>query len=75
MKKQKWFCEVCRTRGEIEYEEHAGVLSVVYLLGDAHMKARPNCNNPTTRVRVLNELNATADDWVLFNSMTPVSVV
>ena len=72
--KLKWFCEGCKVRGEIEYEQHADVMTVVHLVGDSHRHASPNCHNPTARVRILNEPAATEADWALFNSMTPAAV-
>ena len=74
MSKQKWFCEVCKVRGEVEYEKRSDVMSVCYLISDAHEKTRPNCSNSMHGLRVLNEPLATEADWALFNSMTPVSV-
>lgn len=73
MRKQKWFCEVCKVRGEVEYSnKNADVMTAVYLIEDAHQVSSPACPNPIRRLRVVNEPLMTEADWARFNSMTPV---
>ena len=71
---QKWYCEKCRVRGEVEYEKGLDVMSVANRIGAAHEKASPGCSAVTNRLRVLNESRMTRADWESFNLITPASV-
>lgn len=74
MLKQKWFCEICKVRGEVKYsKENADAMMVYYLIEDAHQVGSPACLNPTDRLRVVNEPLMTEADWEQFNSMTSVA--
>lgn len=69
----RWFCEKCKTRGEVRHEPKVDVFTGVYLLRDAHRAASPCCNNPTGMLRVLNEERMAPKNWRRFYSMTPAS--
>ena len=52
--KQIWLCEDCKEVGAVTHSVHEDVMSVVYLIGDAHHEQSPNCTTPAAEIRVLN---------------------
>lgn len=67
IQKQKWYCESCNVRSEVEHDEHADVFSVVDKISRAHSKVSPDCTEDVTRVRVLNEPQMKQADWDRYN--------
>jgi hypothetical protein len=56
-KLQAWLCEVCGSRGCVEYEEHADVFTVLNAIGNDHGRYSEGCQkeNGTGWIRVQNE--------------------
>lgn len=63
-----WRCEVCGTKGSVQYPKHAGVFEVVWQIDDAHRSLSPECPNGYRGIRVSLEpfeVNAAAGDETL----------
>ena len=51
---QKWFCEMCNANGSVPVEAHEDVMSVVNKIESAHTASSPSCQNPVSKIRVVN---------------------
>lgn len=53
---QRWFCEACGVNGEVEYQEHADVMSVFHDINDDHrLRSLGTGCMDSDRIRVVNE--------------------
>lgn len=51
---QRWACEKCKATGSVKHEQHADVISVVYLIEDDHKRVSPECDQPVRGIRLVN---------------------
>jgi len=74
--RQIWFCEACQQIGVIDYEEHAGVMEVVYALDRDHQHLSPECDNTGMNLRILNFEHLLADlpEWAREGAMRILNV-
>ena len=52
MKIQKYHCDRCDYRGQVNIEEHADVMTVVLQIEDDHKAHSPECPTETSKIRV-----------------------
>jgi len=50
-----WRCTCCNAKGEVQYDSHATVYQVVYLIRDDHAAKSPMCVFDIATVRVCRE--------------------
>ena len=52
---EKYFCEKCGLESSIQYKDTDDVMSVVYGIDNDHRNKSPNCDNPVSMLRIINE--------------------
>jgi len=62
MKQQVWFCEHCKTIGEVRYEDGILPMSMKFKLENDHRRVNPRCHEEVgiTHQRIV---NAHHPDW------------
>jgi len=55
VKTQEYYCEKCGLESHIYHREDDDMLTVVRLIEENHNKWSPECTQPTTMLRVINE--------------------
>lgn len=53
MAEQKWECGTCKKSGVVSHGECADVMSVSFLIDDAHHRVSPNCKRPASLIRTI----------------------
>lgn len=53
---ERWYCTKCEKHGRVEYSgRNSDVMSVIYLIGDDHLRISPECSGRIKSLQVLNE--------------------
>jgi hypothetical protein len=60
---QQWYCEACRTVGEVLIPEGADVMAGVFAVGGDHLRLSPKCpGDPAACLRVRGP-NCSDEEW------------